>query len=93
MKVATRIELFPCSKVIGWILPRADVTTMILANTTKKGYATYSPAYVSMEYNLPTPQAYLTEIWLKELGLDLVETVKKDDDPRKKLQDQTFWGI
>ena len=26
MKVATRPELFPCSKVIGWILPREDVT-------------------------------------------------------------------
>jgi len=33
MKVATRPELFPCSEVISWILPREDVTTMILANT------------------------------------------------------------
>ena len=30
MKVATRPELFPCSEVIGWIMPREDVTTMIL---------------------------------------------------------------
>ena len=30
MKVATRPKLFPCSKVIGWILPREDVTRMIL---------------------------------------------------------------
>ena len=35
MKVATRPELFPCSEVIGWILPRAYVTTMMLENTTK----------------------------------------------------------
>ena len=35
MKVATRPELFPCSKVIGWILPREDMTTMILENTSK----------------------------------------------------------
>ena len=35
MKVATRPELFPCSEVIGWILPREDVTTMILENTAK----------------------------------------------------------
>ena len=33
MKIATRPEIFPCSEVIGWILPRADVTTMILVNT------------------------------------------------------------
>ena len=30
-----------------------------------------------MDYNLPTPQTYLTENWLKELNLDMVDTVKK----------------
>ena len=35
MKAATGPELFPCSEVIGWILPRAHVTTMILENATK----------------------------------------------------------
>ena len=35
MRVATRPELFLCSEVIGWILPRADVTTMILENVDK----------------------------------------------------------
>ena len=35
MKIATRPELFPCSEVIGWIFPRADVTTMILENVDK----------------------------------------------------------
>ena len=29
MKVATRPELFPCSEVIGWILPRADVVGIL----------------------------------------------------------------
>ena len=42
-----------------------------------QGYAAYSPTYVSMAYHLPSPQTYLTEGWLKELGLDFVETVKK----------------
>ena len=35
MKVATRPNLFPCSEVISWILPRADVTMMILENIAK----------------------------------------------------------
>ena len=30
MKVATRPEIFPCLEVIGWILPRVDVTRTIL---------------------------------------------------------------
>ena len=55
MKVATRPEYFPCSEVICWILPRADVTRMILANNAKQGYVAYRPAYVSMAYHLPTP--------------------------------------
>ena len=86
MKVATRPELFPCVEVIGWILPRADVTRMILANTTKQGYDAYSPAYVSMAYNLPTSQTYLIESWLKELNLDMVDIVKKMMIPGKKLR-------
>ena len=66
MKVATRPELFTCSEVIGWIMLREDVTTMILENTAKQGYATYIPSYVSMEYHLSPAQIYLTESWLKE---------------------------
>ena len=85
MKVATRPELFPCLEVIGWILPRVDVKRMILTNTERQGYAAYSPAYVSMAYNLPTTQTYLTESWLKELNLDMVETVKKMMKPGKKF--------
>ena len=38
MKISIRPELFPCSEVIGWILPRADVTTMIQENVDKQGY-------------------------------------------------------
>ena len=51
MKIATRLELFPCSKVIGWILPRVDVTTMILANIDNQGDAAYNPGYVSLAYH------------------------------------------
>ena len=61
MKVATRPELFPCSQVISWILPKADVTTMIRENITKQGYAAYSPGYVSLAYHLPPTQVYLIE--------------------------------
>ena len=86
MKVATRPELFLCSKVIGWILPREDVTRIILANTAKQGYDAYNPTYVSMAYHLPSTQVYLTGSWLKEAGLDLVEIVKRMMIPGKKFR-------
>ena len=86
MKIATRPELFPCSKVSGWILPREDVTTMILANVDKQGYATYSPGYVSLAYHLPEAQVYLTEDWLKTINLDLVKTLKRMLVPGKNFR-------
>ena len=36
MKIATRPDIFPCSEVIGWILPRAYVTMMILENVENR---------------------------------------------------------
>ena len=53
MKVATRPELFPCSEVIGWILPHVNTTTMIIGNTEGQGYAAFSPGYVALAYHLP----------------------------------------
>ena len=77
MNIATRPELFPCSEVIGWILPRADVTTMILENADKQGYAAYSPGYVSLAYHLPKAQVFLSDDWLNNIRMDLVETMKR----------------
>ena len=76
MNISTRPELFPCSEVIGWILPRADVTTMILENVDKQGYAAYSPGYVALAYHLPEAQIFLSDDWLKNIRMDLVETLK-----------------
>ena len=75
MKVSTRPELFPCAEVIGWILPKDDVTKMILSNIEGQCYASYSPAYVAQACKLPTPQTCLTEEWLKGLDLDVLDSV------------------
>ena len=75
--ISTRPELFPCYEVIGWILPRADVTTMILENVEKQGYAAYSPGYVALAYHLPEAQIFLSDDWLNNIRMDLVETLKR----------------
>ena len=59
---------------------------MILENTAKQCYAAYSATYVSMAYDLPSPQVYLAEIWLKETSMDLVEIVKRMMKPRKNFR-------
>ena len=58
---------------------------MILENTVNQGYVANSPVYVSMAYHLPSPQVYLTESWLKEIAMDLVETVKRMMIPGKNF--------
>ena len=72
MKITTRTELFPCSEVIKWILPREDVTTMILEDVNKQGYAAYSPGYVVLSYHLPEAQIFLSNDWLKNIRMDLI---------------------
>ena len=67
-------------------MPREDVMRMILENTTKQGYAAYIAAYVSIAYHPPSPQVYLMESWLKEVGMDLVETVKRMMIPRNNFR-------
>ena len=89
MKIATRPKLFPCSEVIGWILPRVDVTTMILENVDKQSYATYSPGYVALAYHFPEAQIYLTEDWVKSIRMDLVETLKRMLMPGKNFRTRT----
>ena len=57
-----------------------------MANTAKQCYVSYSLGYVSLAYHLPEAQVYLTEGWLKEIDLDLVETVKRMMIPSKNFR-------
>ena len=47
MNASTQPELFPCAEVIGSILPKANITKMILLNADGQVFATYSPTYVA----------------------------------------------
>ena len=53
--VSTRLDIFPSVEVIGWIFPRADVSTMIISNTKGQSFASFTPAYISKPFKLPTP--------------------------------------
>ena len=77
MRIATRPELFPCAEVIDWIMPWEDVTTIILEDVNKQGYAAYSPGYVSLAYHLAEVQVFLSDDWLNNIRMDLVETMKR----------------
>ena len=55
MKVSIRPKLFPCAEVIGWVLPRADITKMIFSSVNGQGFAAYILTYVAQACKLPTP--------------------------------------
>ena len=50
---------------------------MILENVDKQGYAAYSPGYVALAYHLPEAQVFLSDDWLNNIRMDLVETLKR----------------
>ena len=77
MKVATRPELFPCSDVMRLILPHTNSNTMLIGNVEGQGYAAFSPGYMALDYHLPEPQVFLSNDWLDNLRMDLVETLKR----------------
>ena len=71
--------------MINWILPKADVTKMILSNVDGQGFVAYSPTYVSQACKLPA-HIYLTEKWLKELDLDILDNVQRMMVPGKQFR-------
>ena len=77
MKVSVRPELFSCSELISWILPKEDITKMILSNVVGQGFAAYISACVAQSCKLPTTQIYLTKKWLKEIYLDIFYCFRK----------------
>ena len=76
-KVATRLELFPCVEVIGWILPWAYATTMIMSNTEGQPFASFSPAYIAKSCKLPTTQIFMTDKCVHVLDLDMFDCAKQ----------------
>ena len=77
MKDSTHPEIFSCSEVINWILPKAVVTKMIFSNVDGQGFSTYILSYLSQACKIPTPHIYLIEKWLKELDLDIFDYVRR----------------
>ena len=76
-KVATCPEIFPCAEVIGWILSQADATTMIMLNTEKQHFASFSPSYIAEACKLPAPHIFMTDKWVGDLDLDVLDCAKK----------------
>ena len=72
-KVAMRPKNFPCAEVIDWILPQANTSTMIMSNIEGKYCASFTPAYIAKDCNLPALEISMTDAWINGLSLDYIE--------------------
>ena len=75
-KVTTRPEIFPCVEVTRWILPRIDTTGMLINEAENKGFASFTPAFLSAAYSFPETEVSVTTEWVKGLKLDYAATAK-----------------
>ena len=71
-KVSTRPDLFPCSKVIGWILSKVDAGGVIISNVEGKGFTSFTLAFIDKSYNLPVLEVSMTNDWINSLTIDYV---------------------
>ena len=77
IKLATCPELFPCSEVIGWILPQVDPTSKIIFDIKGEAFSSFHLAHIEATYKLPLSQVMLTEEWIKGINIDPLEYAKK----------------
>ena len=75
-KIATRPEVFPCAKVIGWLLLKIDMVGMIINDEEGKPIPSFAPTFISKAYSLPEVEISVTTNWVKSLKFDYTTTIK-----------------
>ena len=75
-KIATRPEVFPCAKVIGWIFLKIDTVGMIINDEEGNPIASFAPAFISKAYSLPEVEINVTTNWVKSIKFDYTTTMK-----------------
>ena len=75
-KIATRPKVFPCAKVIDWILTKIDTVGMIINDEEGKIIASFAPMFISKQYSLPEAEINVTMDWVKSIEFDYTTTVK-----------------
>ena len=52
-KIGPRPEMFPCTVVIGWMVPKKDTIGMMINDEEGNPVASFAPAFISIAYSLP----------------------------------------
>ena len=76
----TRPKLFPCYEAIGWILSQTDASTLVLNDTEKKAFSSFSPAYIAKTCKLSTTQVFMVNKWIKDLNMHVFDYAEYSGD-------------
>ena len=71
------LDLLSCDEVIRSILPRIDPSSMMISNIEGEYFSSFTPAYIDRAYKLPTPWVMMTDEWVKNVELDIMDCAKK----------------
>ena len=50
---------------------------MIIYNIEGEAFDSFTPAYITLTYKIPTPRVMMTDEWVNKLDLDILECAKK----------------
>ena len=75
-KIATRLDIFPCAEIIGWMLPKIDPVGMIINDEEGNLVAYFMPTFISVAYSLPEKEISVTTEWVRSLKFDYIATTK-----------------
>ena len=75
-KVVCSYEVFPYTKVIGWLLVYVDVKHIIIKDSTSEVVASFHPSTLHKCYKFPIPKINLTYEWVDTLEIDCMEFLK-----------------
>ena len=84
-KAATLPKLFPCEKIIRWILPHKNSITRIISNIKGEAFSSFTPTYITLVCKLPPTQVMMANDWVKKVDMDILECTKKMMIPENQL--------
>ena len=59
-KIATKLEIIPCAKFIGWMFPKIDTVGMMINDEKGQPLASFAPTFISASYSLPEEEVSVT---------------------------------
>ena len=75
-KITTRMEIFSCAEVIGWMFPKIDTIGMMINDAEGNPIASFTPSFISVACILSENKISVTTEWAKILKFYYIATTK-----------------